>query len=195
MIGLILIAFGLIAPGIIVLIIAVAAGAFFRDPERSAPVSFDAVLSGADGRVTEIAEAALPGQEDGSRFHRVSVFMSPLDVHVNRAPAAGEIVATVHTPGEFRAAFRDDAGERNERNLILINGADGRRYAMMQIAGYLARRIVCRIRPHDRVERGQRIGLIMFGSRVDHFIPLEYRVTVKPGDRVRAGQSIIGELR
>ncbi|MGH7987195.1 MAG: phosphatidylserine decarboxylase [Candidatus Binataceae bacterium] len=193
LIGVILLACGLVALGIVVLIAAMAAGAFFRDPERRAVGSFNTILSGADGRVTEITEASIP-EHAGQRFHRVSVFMSPLDVHVNRAPASGEIVATVHTPGEFRAAFRDDAGERNERNLILINGADGRPYAMMQIAGYLARRIVCRLRPHDRVERGQRIGLIMFGSRVDHFMPFEYRVTVKPGERVRAGESVIGEL-
>jgi phosphatidylserine decarboxylase len=120
--------------------------------------------------------------------------MSPLNVHVNRAPAAGEVIAVAHTPGAFRAAFRDDANEHNERNLITFADAADRRYAIMQIAGYLARRIVCRIRPHDTVARGQRLGLIMFGSRVDHFMPLAYRVTVRTGDRVSAGESVIGEL-
>jgi phosphatidylserine decarboxylase len=192
-IAILLIAFGVEALGIVVLILAIAIGAFFRDPERTSAASSNAMLSAADGKVTEVVETELPG-DPGTRFRRVSVFMSPLDVHVNRAPGDGEIIATVHTPGEFRAAFRDDAGERNERNLIVVSSADGRRYAVMQIAGYLARRIVCRLRPHDRVARGQRIGLIMFGSRVDHFMPLEYRATVKAGDRVRAGESVIGEL-
>jgi phosphatidylserine decarboxylase len=175
------------------LILAIAIGAFFRDPERTPTGPEDAIISAADGKVTDISEGPLPGDRSDERLRRVSVFMSPLNVHVNRAPAAGEVIEISHTPGEFRAAFRDDASEHNERNLITFVDAAGRRYAIMQIAGYLARRIVCRIRPHDRVARGQRIGLIMFGSRVDHFMPLGYRVTVKAGDRVRAGESIIGE--
>ncbi len=176
------------------MIIAIAIGAFFRDPDRISASPENAILSAADGKVTDIRECPLPGDDSGERFRRVSVFMSPLNVHVNRAPAAGEVIAVAHTPGEFRAAFRDDANEHNERNLITFADAAGRRYAIMQIAGYLARRIVCRIGPHDTVARGQRLGLIMFGSRVDHFLPLAYGVTVRTGDRVNAGQSIIGEL-
>jgi len=176
-----------------VFILAIAIGAFFRDPERTPTGPEDAIVSAADGKVTDISEGPLPGDQSGERFRRVSVFMSPLNVHVNRAPAAGEVIDITHTPGEFRAAFRDDASEHNERNLITFADPSGRRYAIMQIAGYLARRIVCRIRPHDTVARGQRVGLIMFGSRVDHFIPLGYQVTVKTGDRVRAGESVIGE--
>jgi phosphatidylserine decarboxylase len=177
-----------------VLVIAIAIGAFFRDPERTPASPENAILSAADGKVTDIRECPLPGDQSGERFRRVSVFMSPLNVHVNRAPAAGEVIAVAHTPGEFRAAFRDDANEHNERNLITFTDPAERRYAIMQIAGYLARRIVCRIRPHDTVARGQRLGLIMFGSRVDHFMPLAYRVTVRTGDRVNAGESVIGEL-
>jgi phosphatidylserine decarboxylase len=176
-----------------VLAIAIAIGAFFRDPERTAASPENAILSAADGKVTDIRECLLPGDQSGERFRRVSVFMSPLNVHVNRAPAAGNVIAVAHTPGEFRAAFRDDANEHNERNLITFADVAGRRYAIMQIAGYLARRIVCRIQPHDAVVRGQRVGLIMFGSRVDHFMPLAYRVTVRAGDRVSAGESVIGE--
>jgi phosphatidylserine decarboxylase len=177
-----------------VLVIAIAIGAFFRDPERTPASPENAILSAADGKVTDIRECPLPGDQSGERFRRVSVFMSPLNVHVNRAPAAGEVIAVAHTPGEFRAAFRDDANEHNERNLITFTDPAQRRHAIMQIAGYLARRIVCRIRPHDIVARGQRLGLIMFGSRVDHFMPLAYRVTVRTGDRVNAGESVIGEL-
>ncbi len=193
-IALVLLAFGLLWLAAIVLILALAIGAFFRDPERIPLSPENAILSAADGKVIDIRECPLPGDLSDERFRRVSVFMSPLNVHVNRAPAAGEVVAVAHTPGEFRAAFRDDANEHNERNLITFTDAAGRRYAIMQIAGYLARRIVCRIRPHDRVARGQRVGLIMFGSRVDHFMPLAYHVAVNVGDRVSAGTSVIGEL-
>jgi phosphatidylserine decarboxylase len=193
MIALVLLAVGLPWLGVPVLLLSIAIGAFFRDPERIPSSSENAILSAADGKVTDIREGPLPGDKSGEHFRRVSVFMSPLNVHVNRAPATGEVVTVAHTRGEFRAAFRDDANEHNERNLITFADAAGRRYAIMQIAGYLARRIVCRIRPHDRVVRGQRVGLIMFGSRVDHFMPLAYRVTVRTGDRVSAGESVIGE--
>ena len=193
-IGLILLAIGLPWLAALIFILAVAIGAFFRDPDRTSVSPPGAILSAADGKVTDVSECPLPGDPSGERFRRVSVFMSPLNVHVNRAPANGEVVAVAHTPGEFRAAFRDDANEHNERNLITFTDAAGRRYAIMQIAGYLARRIVCRLRPHDNVIRGQRLGLIMFGSRVDHFMPLDYRVTVQNGDRVSAGISVIGDL-
>jgi phosphatidylserine decarboxylase len=120
--------------------------------------------------------------------------MSPLNVHINRAPVAGEVTLVEHTPGQFRAAFRDEASQHNERNLIVFKGLGDRPTALMQVAGYLARRIVCNLRVHDRIESGQRIGLIMFGSRVDHFIPTEFGLTVGLGDRVRAGQSVLAQL-
>lgn len=194
LIAILLLGFGWSRIGICVAILAAAIAAFFRDPERNYMTPPDAVLSAADGKVTEVSEGPLPGAESGENFHRVSVFMSPLDVHVNRSPVTGEVAGITHTSGEFRAAFRDDASEHNERNLITFTDAAGRRYAIMQIAGYLARRIVCRVRPHDAVVRGQRVGLIMFGSRVDHFLPAGYRVTVRIGDRVSAGISVIGDL-
>jgi len=193
LVAVILFAFGWSRIGTCVGILAIAVGAFFRDPERNFMTPPDAILAAADGKVTEVSEGPLPGDQSGERFHRVSVFMSPLDVHVNRSPVNGEVVGITHTRGEFRAAFRDDASEHNERNLITFTDAAGRRYAIMQIAGYLARRIVCRVRPHDAVVRGQRLGLIMFGSRVDHFLPVGYRVTVRTGDRVTGGISVIGD--
>jgi phosphatidylserine decarboxylase len=181
--------------GVLMILCGLAIAAFFRDPERS-PVSASErlVLSGADGTVSDVAEMPLPDGAAGERYHRVSVFMSPLNVHVNRAPVGGEIISVRHTPGAFHAAFRDHASEHNERNLIVLSDARGRQHAMVQIAGYLARRIVCRLHPHDTVRCGERIGLIMFGSRVDHFIPPDYRVVVKTGEKVRAGESIIAEL-
>jgi phosphatidylserine decarboxylase len=176
----------------ILILAAIAVGSFFRDPERRPVADEYAVLSAADGKVCEIGAGLLPGDK-GMRAQRVAVFMSPLDVHVNRAPVSGEIVGIEHTPGEFLAAFRDAASEHNERNMIVFADPAGRHHAIVQIAGYLARRIVCRVRCAERVDRGQRVGLIMFGSRVDHYLPLDYRVTVKLGERVRAGESVIAE--
>ncbi|MGZ6210860.1 MAG: phosphatidylserine decarboxylase [Candidatus Binataceae bacterium] len=181
--------------GTVAILCGLAIAAFFRDPERSPAVASERlVLSGADGTVSDVAEMPLPDGATGERYHRVSVFMSPLNVHVNRAPVGGEIMSVRHTAGAFHAAFRDYASEHNERNLIVMSDARGRQHAMVQIAGYLARRIVCRLHPHDTVRCGERIGLIMFGSRVDHFIPPDYRVVVKLGEKVRAGESTIAEL-
>ncbi|HKF30138.1 MAG TPA: phosphatidylserine decarboxylase [Candidatus Binataceae bacterium] len=179
--------------GGIVLACALGVGLFFRDPERFPARTAGVVISGADGKVTDIAQVEMPGSA-GVRCHRVSVFMSPLNVHVNRAPVAGEVTRVEHTPGQFRAAFRDEASQHNERNLIVFRGLGDHPTALMQVAGYLARRIVCNLRVHDRIESGQRIGLIMFGSRVDHFIPTQFALTVGLGDRVRAGQSVLAEL-
>ena len=178
---------------IVMLAIAFAIAMFFRDPERTPARSGEVILSAADGRVCDIGEGTPPGLPAG-RFRRVSVFMSPLDAHINRAPVGGEVEQVVHTPGAFRAAYHDLASEHNERNLVVIRDAAGRRHPLVQVAGYLARRIVCRVRVGDRVFAGGRIGLIMFGSRLDHFLPIEYRLTVAAGDRVRAGETVIGEL-
>jgi phosphatidylserine decarboxylase len=191
--GLIILGVGLLLLGILVLLLAIAIASFFRDPERTPPSPDDAIISAADGRVTDITEMALPDELSEERFRRVSVFMSPLNVHVNRAPTAGEVVVVKHTPGEFRAAYSDEASAHNERNLVLIADRAGRHHAIAQVAGYLARRIVCHVKPQDTIARGQRIGLIMFGSRVDHFFPLDYRVAVRVGDRVRSGESVIAE--
>jgi phosphatidylserine decarboxylase len=192
--GIVVLGFGFPVAGGIVIALGLAVASFFRDPERFPARTAGVVISGADGRVTDISESCIPGEES-PQYHRVSVFMSPLNVHVNRAPSAGEVVTVEHTPGEFRAAYHDHSSQHNERNLIVIRDDAGRRHGMMQVAGYLARRIVCRVRVHDRIEAGQRIGLIMFGSRVDHFVPPEYRVTVTIGERVRAGETVIGEIR
>jgi phosphatidylserine decarboxylase len=190
--GVLVLAIGLHWLGLAMLAVALAIGAFFRDPNRTPPARNGVVLSGADGKVTDVGQGAPSGIE--GNFRRVSVFMSPLNVHVNRAPIGGEVVSLQHISGEFRAAFSDHASEHNERNLIALDDAAGARHAMVQVAGYLARRIVCRLRNRDKIQAGQRIGLIMFGSRVDHFMPLQYRVAVRVGDRVRAGESVIGEL-
>jgi phosphatidylserine decarboxylase len=193
LVGLGLAATGFRAIGALLIVVGAALAAFFRDPQRHAIACADAVISGADGRICDISVTSLPGTGEGALYTRISVFMSPLDVHVNRASISGDVTALVRAKGEFRAAFRDAASEHNERNLIRIKDDRGRDHALIQVAGYLARRIVCYLRLHQRLERGQRIGLIMFGSRVDHFLPREFRVAVQVGDRVRAGETVIGE--
>ena len=194
LVGFVLAVAGLPILGVPLILSAVAIGSFFRDPERYPERTDGVVVSAADGKVTDISECNLPEKAETTGYRRVSVFMSPLNVHVNRAPIGGEVMLVEHTPGEFRAAFRDDASEHNERNLLVFRDGAGRRHGIMQVAGYLARRIVCRVHACDQIQLGQRIGLIMFGSRVDHFIPPEYRVSVALGEHVRAGETVIGEL-
>jgi phosphatidylserine decarboxylase len=166
---------------------------FFRDPERTAPADDRAIISPADGRVV----AVVAERED--RFldvmaTRVSIFMSPLDVHVNRSPVTGTVRQVQHTEGKFRAAFSDKSSLDNERNAVVLESG-GKRYLMVQIAGALARRIVCHVGPGDRLERGQRFGMIMFGSRVDVFLPPGVQPTVSKGERVRAGLSVLGRVQ
>ena len=162
---------------------------FFRDPERIAPPGERLVVAPADGRVVAVvSERALDAEAT-----RVSIFMSPLDVHVNRSPVAGVVEEVRHTAGRFRAAFADKASLDNERNALVIASA-GRRYLLVQIAGAVARRIVCHVAPGDRVQRGERFGMIMFGSRVDLFLPSGVRPIVRRGDRVRAGTTVVGEI-
>ena len=166
---------------------------FFRDPERQPPPDDHLVVSPADGRVLEVRE-----EREEQFLHqpatRVSIFMSPLDVHVNRSPVAGTIELVRHTAGRFRAAFADKASLDNERNAVLLT-APGGRFLVVQIAGALARRIVCHRQPGDRLARGERFGMIMFGSRVDVYLPGGVVPVVHRGDRVRAGVSVVGEVR
>jgi phosphatidylserine decarboxylase len=164
---------------------------FFRDPERDIPEAAGLVLSPADGKVVDVASPVDGPLGPGST--RVSIFLSIFDVHVNRAPIAGRVERVDYTPGEFLPAFDDKASLRNEQNSVVLG--DGRtRVAFKQIAGLIARRIVFRKQVDDRVERGERVGLIKFGSRVDVFLPETTRLRAKRGDRVRGGSSVIGEL-
>jgi phosphatidylserine decarboxylase len=125
---------------------------------------------------------------------RLSIFLSPLDVHVNRAPVGGLVREVEYRPGRFRAAYRAEASEDNERCTVSLD-ADGVHVACRQIAGVLARRIVCRVRPGDKLRPGERYGLIRFGSRTDLVVPRGTEVRVRVGDRVRGGESIMGVLR
>lgn len=162
---------------------------FFRDPERHPPGVPGAVLAPADGRVTEVQEPV----EDPfvGRGRQISIFLSPLDVHVNRSPIAALVADVQYRPGAFRPAYRAEASELNERNTIALQGQE-ERVVVRQIAGVLARRIVCRVRPGDKVAAGERIGLIRFGSRVDLVVPWSVTPSVRVGDRVRAGETVVG---
>jgi len=163
---------------------------FFRDPERVPPADERLVVSPADGRVVAVADdTALDAPAT-----RVSIFMSPLDVHVNRNPVSGVVEQVRHTAGRFRAAFADKASLDNERNALVMTSG-GRRYLVVQSAGALARRIICRVAPGERVQRGARFGMIMFGSRVDLYLPSGVVPVVRRGDRVRAGVSVVAEVR
>src|SRR5437867_5596608 len=165
---------------------------FFRDPERVVPDAPGAILAPADGRVVDVQARA----EDGfvGVGQRVSIFLSPLDVHVNRAPVSGLVVAVERRAGALRAAYRPDASERNERVSVAIQ-AEAMRVVVRQIAGVLARRIVCRVRAGDKLAAGERFGMIKFGSRTDLVVPRSSEMRVKIGDRVRGGETIMGVLR
>ncbi len=167
---------------------------FFRDPERTALASAASLISPADGRVVAVDADLAEGRYLRRRAIRVAIFMSPLDVHVNRIPADGEVIGVHYNPGRFLAAFSDKASLDNEQNGIVLRLSEGREIAFVQIAGFLARRIVCRVVPGDRCRRGERMGMIKLGSRVDVWVPPPFRTTVRVGDRVRAGETVLGIL-
>lgn len=159
---------------------------FFRDPERTIPDRPGVIVSAADGRVTRV--------EDRPEGKFVSVFLSPLDVHINRAPIAGKVVKVEYIKGRKDPATSDNASLVNERNAITIEG-DGMRVVCTQIAGIVARRIVCWAKNGDNLELGQRFGLIKFSSRTDLLMPSDVEVLVKPGDRVVGGETVIAQVK
>jgi phosphatidylserine decarboxylase len=163
---------------------------FFRDPERAVPPASDAVLAPADGRIVEVGPFSGWRGAGDEPLTQIAIFMSPLDVHVNRAPAAGTVEAVEARPGRFLAAWQGAASLENEQTLIRIRTAAGPIW-MKQIAGLLARRIVTWVGPGDTVEAGERIGLIRFGSRVDLILPARYAVRVQPGQRSVAGVTVM----
>jgi len=163
---------------------------FFRDPDRLVPTGPGVLVSPADGRVVEVREE----EADGRPRQRISIFMSPLNVHVNRSPVAGAIQSVVYRKGSFRMASEPLASVENECNTFTVGGENGE-VVVRQIAGVLARRIVFWKNIGDRVERGERIGMIKFGSRVDILVTPEVTLSVKIGDQVKAGSTLIGTSR
>jgi phosphatidylserine decarboxylase len=193
-VAIIALAVGWTGIGIVLALATLAVAAFFRDPERVVPAAENLVLAPADGKVVSIAPASDVGLFRDAAT-RVSIFLSPLDVHINRMPVAGEIAEVNYKPGSFMAAYKADASERNEQNALrIVNGA-GHSIGVVQIAGVLARRIVCRVRRGDRLGRGDRFGLIMFGSRTDTYLPLGCKVEVVEGQRVKGGETILGRFQ
>jgi phosphatidylserine decarboxylase len=161
---------------------------FFRDPERSSPMEPGLLLSPADGKIVVVS----PLQNDPAQPSNtlVSIFLSVFDVHINRTPIAGTVVDVHYQPGKFLPAFRAGASNLNEQNIVTLQ-AVGTRVITKQIAGILARRIVCYVKVGDKLSTGQRIGLIRFGSRVDILIPPEFAVCARRGQRVRGGESVL----
>jgi len=164
---------------------------FFRDPERAIPAEPGVIVSPADGLVIRVEEV----QENEflkTPARYVAIFMNVFDVHVNRSPVAGTVTEMRHRAGEYKAASRRDAAQRNEQQAMVLENAAGRRILVVQIAGLLARRIISYVKPGQHLEKGERLGMICFGSRVDLYLPPDGDIRVKVGDRVKAGSSIIG---
>lgn len=167
---------------------------FFRDPRRVVPLEDGVLVSPADGRVVDIS------QTEESRFLKkpaikVSIFLNVFNVHVNRAPVTGKVVGVFYNAGRFFAANVPKASLENEQNALLLETPSGKRIVCIQIAGLIARRIVCWIREGAELTRGERFGLIRFGSRVDLFLPVETELQVSLGAKVRGGETILGILR
>ncbi len=180
-------------PTVVLLVLTLFILFFFRDPERAIPEGKGVVVSPADGKVIVIKDVYEPDylKQD---VKQISIFLSVFNVHVNRSPVAGTVEAVQYHPGKFLAAWDDKASLDNEQTAVVIaNGKD--RILVKQIAGLIARRIVCYAKPGDAIKTGERYGLIRFGSRVDIFLPKHADIRVKPGDRVKGARDIIAELK
>jgi phosphatidylserine decarboxylase len=165
---------------------------FFRDPERTIPDRDDIFVSPADGRVIRV-ERVREERYIKRDLLMVSIFMSPFDVHVNRSPCDGRVRSVVYSPGRFLSAFKEEASIQNENITMVLDTRYGD-IIVRQVAGFLARRAVCRVKEGDFLKKGQRFGMIKFSSRVDLYLPLNTRVMVRVGEKVRAGETVIGEV-
>jgi phosphatidylserine decarboxylase len=165
---------------------------FFRDPDRRVSAGVGEVVSPADGRVL-VAGPAEPTSAPPGAWQQVSIFLSPVDVHVNRIPIDGVVTAVVHTPGRFLPAYRHNAASENERTEIWIDHA-GATVVCRQVVGLLARRIVCRVRAGQSVHTGERYGIMKFGSRIDLYFPVDARLLVGVGDRVVGGETVLAVI-
>ena len=163
---------------------------FFRDPERVVPAGPGLVVSPADGKVVDVRQV----EQDGHQRNRVSIFLSVMDVHVNRSPVAWMIREVRYSPGRFHAAWKQEASIENERNVITVETESGD-VVFKQIAGVLARRVVCWKKSGEHVERGERIGLMKFSSRMDVFLDPAWDLAVRAGERVRGGVSVLARLK
>jgi len=165
---------------------------FFRDPARRFSGSDSVLLAPADGKVTQVDEIELPEIGPG-RLRRVVTFLSVFDVHVQRLPASGKVLSSTFRAGRKVAAFRHDADELNAGQLSIVELPNGERFGVRQVAGLLARRVVCKLRAGEARRRGELMGLIKFGSRVDLMVPASYRILVREGERVKNGETPMAE--
>ncbi|TDV40799.1 phosphatidylserine decarboxylase [Actinophytocola oryzae] len=182
--------------GVVGFLLAGAVAWFFREPKRVAPSRPGLVVAAADGAVSHVVLAEPPaelGMSGGERL-RISVFLSVFDVHVQRVPVSGLITRAVYKPGKFLSADLDKASEDNERNSLVLTTENGVEIVVVQIAGLIARRIVCQVAEGDKVDIGDTYGLIRFGSRVDIYVPVGARVLVEPGQRTIGGETVLAEL-
>lgn len=163
---------------------------FFRDPERQVPGAPGAIVSPADGRVLVAGRADPRSSPPPGEWTQLSIFLSPLDVHVNRIPIGGRVVRTERTPGRFLAAYRPESARLNEKNEVWIERG-GETVVCRQVVGVLARRLVCRVGPGSEVATGQRFGLMKFGSRIDLYLPPRVVLGVAEGARVRGGETVV----
>ena len=182
--------------GVLGLIFSVFSFYFFRDPERYSPEGEGLVIAPADGKLLPVVETTLPPElkAGNEKYIRLSIFMSVFDVHVNRNPVSGKVLAVKYVEGKFINADLDKASKDNERNIILVETAAKNKICYVQIAGLVARRIVSRLKAGDRVTNGERFGLIKFGSRLDIYIPKgRYEIKVRPGQTMVAGETVLAE--
>jgi phosphatidylserine decarboxylase len=184
---------GLTVPTLIALALTFFVVYFFRDPDRIIPNTPGTLVSPADGKVIAV-ETIDETPFYAGRCKKISIFMSVFNVHVNRIPYEGTVKSIAYHPGKFIAANRNKASSDNERNAIFLETGQGSQITVVQIAGLIARRIICTVAPEQAVRRGQRLGMICFGSRVELFVPPELQLGVAVGDNVKAGVSIIGVL-
>ncbi|TAJ22654.1 MAG: phosphatidylserine decarboxylase family protein [Nitrospirae bacterium] len=186
-------ALGWTGPTLVLGVVALFTAWFFRNPRRIVPLLPGAVVSPGDGRIIAIAEEFEPRflKEPSTR---ISIFLNVFDVHVNRIPCEGTVEDVVYQPGRFLAANRPEATLRNEQNALMIRTPQGQKVLCVQVAGLIARRIVCWTSPGERVGRGERFGLIRFGSRMDVFLPLRATLRVGVGEHVKGGETILAEL-
>ncbi len=180
---------GAVAPAILTLFVIY----FFRDPERTIPSEAGLVVSPADGLIIDIRD--IPDENlMGGESVCVSIFLSIFNVHVNRIPCKGKVIETIYNSGKFLPAYREKASSLNEQNSLVI-GHKNIKIVVRQIAGLIARRIICQVKKGSQVARGERFGLIRFGSRVDLFVPKEVELVIKKGDKVAGGKTVIGKIK
>ena len=168
---------------------------FFRDPERNLVNSKKAVLTPADGKIIAIERLTNGDNRFPDTAVKLSIFMSLFNAHINRIPVGGRISQLIYHPGKFFSANLDKASLHNENNMVLLETDNREKIVLVQVAGLIARRIVCWVKAGDYVKTGQRFGLIRFGSRLEVYLPPDSTITVRKGEKVKAGQTIIGYLR